>query len=215
MGIILLLVVMLVVVGIVGAVVSHLMGSAQGEKARQRYSAMHLAELRAALPPTKLVVGVTQGTIYGNDRVAWFAALLERTFAEPATTEDDLAYLNQKYTELLRQLAEFLTSTFPTSWNPAEPDKPVVLVLGQADAYYSAVTDRSLGWLSEMAARQKALLARTPRTMPQWDPALFTTKRGVNLPSAPFGTQQSVLETPCTLARLQQEIQRLGERGSG
>lgn len=204
------IIILLVVVGIIGAVVAHLIGSAQGEKARERFAAMPLPELRAALPSTQLVVGVTQKTIYGNARTSWFSALLERTFSEPTATDEDLAFLNQKYVELLRQLAEFLTATFPTSWTAAEPEKPVVLVLGQSDGYYSVVTDNSLSWLGEMARRQTTLLAPGGRKMTPWDPALFTTKSSVNLPSAPFGTSQSVLETPCTLARLKQEIQRLG-----
>jgi hypothetical protein len=204
------IILLLIVVGIIGAVAAHFIGAAQAESARLQYTQMPLPELQAAPPPTKLVIGVTQKTIYGNDRMAWFAALLERTLGEATGTKNDLEFLGRHYGELLRQLREYLTTSFPTVWVPAEPEKPVRLILNQQDAYYSVVTDRTLLWLGEMAERQKVLAAQSNRGMEQWDSSLFSTKTSMVLATVPLAPSQSVLETPCTLARLDQEIHRLG-----
>ena len=201
---------LLILVAIIGGLVAYFVGSAQQSRARQHYIMMSLAALRAAPPATSIVVSVTQKTIFGNQRTGWFEALRERTFGEAAAGSADFNYLQEQYLTLLRQLREFLSTTFPGSWNPVEPDKPVRLILGQKDAYYHAVTASSLRWLADCATRQQILLAQVASPLTRWDSSLLLTKADSVSPGAPLGAYRYVLETPCTLARLNEEIRRLG-----
>lgn len=206
---ILLIVIVIVVIGIIGGAISFAMGSAQSAQARERFQAMTLGELRASEPPAKLAVGVTQKTVFGNERAAWFEALLERTFADGGAPEDR-RYLQAHYAGLLRELRGFLVQSFPGVWRDDAGAESVKLVLGQADAFYAGLVEQTIAWLGATARRQNALSATRAGASPDWNAEFLIAKLGLVPSAAPLAPSQHTVETACTLPRLDAELRRLG-----